>query len=106
MKEITVEELKQKIDKKEPFTFLDVRDLFEANISNLDIESVQIPVNELSENIEKLDPQSEIIVMCRSGNRSATACERLEEAGFTNVANLKGGINEWARKIDSSLPVY
>jgi len=44
--------------------------------------------------------------MCRSGNRSGSACELLEKEGFTNVANLKGGINEWARKIDPSLPIY
>lgn len=106
MKEITVSELKQKIDNNESFTFLDVRDSFEANISNIDIESVQIPLDNLKEQVEKLDQQSEIVVMCRSGSRSETACELLEEAGFANVANLKGGINEWARKIDPNLPVY
>jgi rhodanese-related sulfurtransferase len=106
MKEITVEQLKQKIDNKEVFTFLDVREPFEAHIANIDIESLQIPLEELGQKLNELDKKAEIIVMCRSGNRSGTACELLAEEGFTNVANLKGGINEWARKIDPTLPVY
>lgn len=106
MKEITVQELKEKIDGDEAFTFLDVRDLFEKHISDIGIKSVDIPLFELSSRLNELDKQSEIIVMCRSGDRSGKACEFLHKEGFENVANLKGGINEWARKIDTSLPVY
>ncbi len=108
MKEITVEELKQKIDNNEDFIFLDVREPFEAYMSKIDIETLCIPDQELEGRISELesDKDSEIIVMCRSGNRSAKACELLKENGFPFVKNLKGGINEWARKIDPSLPVY
>ena len=106
MNEITVEQLKQKIDNNEEFTLLDVRESFEAHIANIDIESLQIPLEELTQKLNELDKNAEIFVMCRSGNRSASACELLEKEGFTNVANLKGGINEWARKIDPSLPIY
>lgn len=106
MKEITVEELKQKIDRSESFIFLDVRDAHEIYISNIEIESIHIPVDDLKRRLYELPKEDEIIAMCRSGRRSADACKLLAEEGFSNVATLKGGINEWAAKIDPSLPVY
>lgn len=106
MKEITVEELKEKIENKEYFVLLDVRELFESHIARLDIPSIQIPVDDLPSRIGELKPEEEIVVMCRSGNTSTKATQLLEEKGFTNVSNLKGGINEWAKKIDTSLPQY
>lgn len=110
MKEITVEEFNEKIDTQEDSIFLlDVREPFEQYQSKIDYEpSALIPVDELSNRIEELADQkdNEIVCLCRSGSRSAKACELLEENGFKNVKNLKGGINEWARKIDTSLPVY
>lgn len=106
MKEITVEELKKKIDQKESFLLLDVREPFEAHISNIDTNSTLIPLDDLSGRIQELDETQEIILMCRSGVRSGKAYEMLKDNGFSNIANLKGGINEWAAKIDSSLPQY
>lgn len=106
MKEITVEELKKKIDQKESFLLLDVRDPFEAHISNIDTHSTLIPLDDLNGRIQELEQSREIIVLCRSGNRSGKACEILEKNGFSNVTNLKGGINEWAAKIDPSLAQY
>jgi rhodanese-related sulfurtransferase len=103
MDEITVNELKEKHDKREPFLLLDVREHFEYHISNLN--GTLIPLDELP---DKLDDrkEEEVIVMCRTGNRSATAQKLLLKNSFKNVKNLKGGINQWARKIDDSLPVY
>lgn len=106
MKEITVEELKKKLDQREPLLLLDVRELFELHISNIDTESTLIPLDELQDRMKELDKTSEIVVICRSGNRSRIACESLLENGFSNVANLKGGMNEWSVKIDPSLPQY
>jgi len=106
MNEITVQELKDKLDKEEHFFLLDVREQFEYHISNIDGEL--IPLDQLPEKIEELEDKKdeEVIVMCRSGNRSAKACKFLSEKGFSEVKNLKGGINAWAREIDPSLPVY
>lgn len=104
MKEITVQELKLKKDNNEDFTLLDVREPHEYHISN--IGGNLIPLDQLPEKIDELDKNEEIVIMCRSGGRSAKACELLSKKGFTNVTNLKGGVNEWAKKIDSSLPVY
>ncbi len=106
MKEITVEKLKQKIDNGEEFTFLDVRELFETYISSINIKTVSIPLEELNDRTDELAKNDEIIAMCRCGNRSKTACELLLQHGFTDVVNLKGGINAWAAKIDKSLPQY
>lgn len=106
MNEIDVLELKKKIENNDSFTLLDVRDAHELYISNLDIESTHIPFDDLSSRISELDDSTPIIVMCRSGNSSSKAYELLQESGFKNIFNLKGGINEWARNIDTTLPVY
>lgn len=109
MQEITVQELKKKIDNDEKVFILDVREPFEQYQSKLDYDnSTLIPLGDLSNRINEIESHKdkEIVCMCRSGGRSAKACELLEKKGFKNVANLKGGINQWAKEIDNSLPVY
>lgn len=106
MKEITVQELHLKKKNGDSFFLLDVREPFEYQISNID--GKLIPLDQLSDRLEEIDVQKneEVIVMCRSGSRSAKATKMLIDQGFSNVKNLKGGVNEWAREIDSSLPIY
>lgn len=110
MEEITVQEFKEKIaDEDSNVLLLDVREPFEQYQSKIKYEnSTLIPVDQLQSRLDEIESHKdkEIVCMCRSGSRSANACELLEKEGFSNVKNLKGGINEWARKIDSSLPVY
>lgn len=109
MEEINVHELKKKIDAGEEVFVLDVREPFEQYQSKLDYDnSTLIPVGELSGRLDEIEDQkdSEVICLCRSGSRSAKACELLEKEGFSDVKNLKGGINQWAKDIDTSLPVY
>lgn len=108
MDEITVEELKKKIDQKDIF-ILDVREPFELYQSDIKYEHKKlIPVGELSNRLDELEDrkEDEIACLCRSGKRSAKATRLLSEQGFLNVKNIKGGINEWAKKIDNNLPVY
>ncbi len=105
MKETTVEELKKKKDSGDTFTLLDVRESHEVFISKIEGGTL-IPLDDLSGRMAELNKEDEVVVMCRSGARSAQACELLEKNGFENVSNLKGGVNEWAKKIDTSLPVY
>lgn len=106
MDEITVQELKEKKDRKESFFLLDVRENFEYHISNL--KGTLIPLDQLPDKLEELEDKKdqEIVIMCRTGNRSAQAQKFLLDNGFSNVLNLKGGINQWARDIDPSMPVY
>lgn len=101
---ISVEELKARLDRGDDMYVLDVREPHEYEIAN--IGGALIPLGELPERLNELDPIKEIIVHCKSGGRSAKAVNLLRSSGFTIVKNLIGGIDAWAQKIDSSLPRY
>src|SRR5712675_43071 len=104
--QITVEELKRKLDAKEDIFVLDVREPHEYLIANLG--APQIPVGDVERRVGELAAQKnrEVVVHCRSGARSQKAALVLKQAGFTNVSNLAGGILAWADKIDPSMPKY
>lgn len=106
MVEITAEELKEKMDKNEEINLVDVRDTFEANISDFKTETISIPLDDLSSRLSELDKGNEYVVYCRSGSRSKNAVKILEENGFKKAKSLQGGINGWAQKYDPSLPQY
>ncbi|MDX1671873.1 MAG: rhodanese-like domain-containing protein [Balneolaceae bacterium] len=109
MTDITVQELKEKMDNDEDLLILDVREPFEKYQSDIDYSpSKLIPIGELTDRVDELEEyrEKEIVCLCRSGGRSENARKFLKEKEFEHVKNLKGGINEWARKIDTSLPVY
>src|SRR5688500_11901911 len=105
MKEITVQELKTKIDAKEDFQFIDVREPHEVEIAEIGAEL--IPMGEILGQVDKISRDKPVIIHCRSGARSGTIVQALEtQHGFTNLYNLKGGILAWSREIDSSVPTY
>ena len=110
MEEITVQDFKNKIDAEDATVFLlDVREPSEQYQSKIEYEnSTLIPVGELGSRLEEIEDHrdNEIVCLCRSGSRSEQACKLLEEEGFENVKNLIGGINKWAKEIDTSLPIY
>jgi adenylyltransferase/sulfurtransferase len=104
--QIPVEALKRKLDAKEDVFVLDVREPHEYQIANLG--APLIPVGDLEQRIGELAAQKdrEVIVHCRTGARSQKAALILKNAGFSNVANLSGGILAWAEKIDPTMPKY
>jgi len=102
--EISVEELKRRLDTREDIFVLDVREPHEYQICNLG--APLIPLGQLKSRIGELDPQKHYVVHCRSGKRSAEACAILRSAGFSKVKNLQGGILAWAEKIDPTMPKY
>jgi sulfur-carrier protein adenylyltransferase/sulfurtransferase len=102
--EISVEELKQRLDAKEDLFILDVREPHEYNICNLN--GTLIPLNDLPRRVHELDPSKEMVVHCRSGARSARAVGFLQQAGFSKAKNLAGGILAWADRIDPKVPKY
>jgi rhodanese-related sulfurtransferase len=105
MKEISVQELKEMMDKHEDFQLIDVREDFEYEMSNLGGEL--IPLGGVLIEADKIAKDKPVILMCRSGRRSAAAIMQLEQQfGFTNLANLQGGILAWAEDIDPSIQVY
>ena len=104
MKEITVQELKEKIDNKEDFQLIDVREPHEHELANIGGEL--IPLKMVLNNADKITKDKQVIIYCRSGNRSGVAVNALEKQfGYNNLYNLKGGILAYAREIDDSLPV-
>lgn len=103
MKNITVEELKQKMDRGEKINLIDCREPHEYEEANLGGKLV--PLGKIQtmqvEDIEDLRDE-EVIVYCRSGKRSVMACLMLEQMGFTNTTNVVGGILEWKEKFGST----
>jgi adenylyltransferase/sulfurtransferase len=105
-RDITVEELKRKMDAREPDLFvLDVREPQEFQIARIP-GTVLIPLGEVPRRVGELDPDKQVVVYCKSGVRSAKAAEFLRSAGFPRVRNLTGGILAWIDKIDPSQPKY
>ncbi len=100
--EITVQELRALREAKADFFLLDVRDPWEYEERNLG--GHLIPLRELPDRLHELDPKKPIIVHCQMGGRSSRAVAYLLENGFTDVRNLRGGIQAWAKEIDPSMP--
>lgn len=103
--EITVHELEKMRSEGIPFLLLDVREDFELKISRLD-PCVHIPMGEVAKRMSELPRDREIVVLCRSGNRSKKVTEDLLRSGFRKVSNLAGGINAYAREINPSIQAY
>lgn len=104
MKEITVVELKEKLDNKEDFQLIDVREDFEYEMSNLNGD--HIPLAEVLLESDKISKEKPVVVHCRSGKRSAQAILLLEQQGFENLSNLKGGILAWRDEFDPDMQIY
>jgi molybdopterin/thiamine biosynthesis adenylyltransferase/rhodanese-related sulfurtransferase len=90
---------------REPIVLLDVREPHELAISSLP-NAINVPLGTLAARLSELDSARDMVVFCKSGSRSARALELLASAGFRKVKNLEGGINAWAREVDTSLPIY
>jgi molybdopterin/thiamine biosynthesis adenylyltransferase/rhodanese-related sulfurtransferase len=102
---IEARELKAKLDRKEPFVLVDVREPYEYEICHIP-GSRLIPLGELPARLSELDSADDIILQCKSGARSARALHILQEAGFKKLSNLEGGITAWAEQVDPSVPKY
>jgi rhodanese-related sulfurtransferase len=103
MENITVDELKARIDKGEELNLVDVREPYEHEEFN--IGGILHPLGQLqammADELEDLK-EKEVICYCRSGNRSGQACQILEMLGFTNVKNLSGGMLAWQQKFGAA----
>lgn len=103
--QLSVDDLKKKIDAGEKFVLVDVRQANELDICKI-AGAVHIPLHELTQRAGELDPNAEIVLQCHHGGRSQRAAEYLASQGFKNLANLAGGIEEWAAKIDPGMARY
>jgi adenylyltransferase/sulfurtransferase len=102
--QISVEDLKKKLDAKEKFVLLDVREQDEYDTAKI-AGSKLIPLGQLPNRLAELDKKTPIVAQCHSGGRSARATQFLNSQGFQAV-NLAGGISAWSERIDPSVPTY
>ncbi|QDU61396.1 putative adenylyltransferase/sulfurtransferase MoeZ [Planctomycetes bacterium Pan216] len=103
--QIDPKELKSKLNGTGKPLVVDVREAHEVAICKID-GSVHIPLGELPQRYQELDPEQDMVIHCKMGGRSAQACVFLKQQGFERVANLNGGIVAWREQIDPSLNLY
>lgn len=114
MKEITVVELQNRLkarkEGKDEFHLLDVRLPNEVAIATIPGSDLLIPIQELPNRVSELDAWkndgTDLLIFCRSGNRSGTACNLLESHGFHNTFNVKGGVLAWSDQVDNTVKKY
>jgi len=102
--QMTVKELKRRLDAGDDFQLIDVREPYEYQIAQ--IGGKLIPQNDVPNRLGEIDREREVVVHCRSGARSQRIAEFLKQAGYPNVSNLAGGILAWSEEIDPKVPKY
>ena len=102
--QLTVKELKRRIDAGEDVYILDVREPWEQKLAQ--IGGKLIPQSEVPQRLAEIDREREVIVQCHSGVRSQRIAEFLKQQGYPRVANLAGGIHAWSVEIDPKVPKY
>ena len=106
MEEMTATELKQRLDNGDDIQIIDVREDNEVAIARIP-NSKHIPLAQVLNRVDEIDPGRETVVHCKMGGRSARAIEALQRSGFQGkLINLKGGIIGWSNEVDPSVPKY
>ena len=103
--EISVTELKQRMDRGDDFVLIDVREPHEAEICTIPGARL-IPKGTVPARVHELNSADEFVIHCKSGKRSADIVDFLRKAGFRKVKNLRGGILAWSDEVDPSVPKY
>jgi sulfur-carrier protein adenylyltransferase/sulfurtransferase len=102
---ISVRDLKAKMDNRDAFMLIDVREPYEYEIAHIEGARL-IPLGELEAHLEELPRSGTLVFQCHSGGRSEYATRIVREAGFENAMNLEGGIDAWSTEIDPAVPRY
>ena len=102
---IDPQQVKEKLDRGDQFTLIDVREPHEFQIGRIP-GSTLIPLGDLPKRLNELDPNADIVAHCKSGGRSQKAVDFLKQQGFKNVRNMTGGILAWSDKVDPTVPKY
>jgi molybdopterin/thiamine biosynthesis adenylyltransferase/rhodanese-related sulfurtransferase/molybdopterin converting factor small subunit len=98
-------EVKQKLDRGDNFSLIDVREPHEYQIARIPGARL-IPLGELPKHLGEFDPKAEYVMHCKTGGRSQKAVDLLKQNGFQNVSNMTGGITAWSDKVDPTVPKY
>ena len=99
------EQVLQAMSGSNPCTLLDVRSPEEMELARLPSARC-IPLAHLTERIGELDRTAFIVCFCHKGGRSSTAASLMRAIGFSNVHNMRGGIDAWSRRVDPDVPLY
>jgi molybdopterin/thiamine biosynthesis adenylyltransferase/rhodanese-related sulfurtransferase/molybdopterin converting factor small subunit len=98
-------EVKQWLDEGRDFTLIDVRSPQENAICRIEGARL-VPLQDIPDEIDRLDPAARYVVHCHHGGRSAQAVDLMRRRGFSAAQNLAGGIDAWSRTVDPSVPRY
>ena len=106
MEQITSTDLKQRLDKGDDIQVVDVREDYEVAMGQIP-NAVHIPLGQVLNRRDEIDPTRETVVYCKMGGRSARAIDALQHSGFSGkLINLQGGIIGWSNEVDPSIPKY
>jgi adenylyltransferase/sulfurtransferase len=106
MEEMTATELKQRLDNGDDIQIIDVREDKEVAIGRIP-NSKHIPLAQVLNRMNEIDPSRVTVVHCKMGGRSARAIDALQRSGFKGkLINLRGGIIGWSNEVDPSVPKY
>lgn len=106
IEQLTVEKLKGQLDQKENLpVILDVREPWELDVCSMG-GTHNIPMGQIQNRIDELNKDRGIVIMCHHGIRSQRVALFLQQQGFTNIYNLSGGIDAWAKQIDPQMAKY
>jgi adenylyltransferase/sulfurtransferase len=103
--EISPAQVKARMARGDDFVLIDVREPHEWEIANIEGAKL-IPLGEIEDRIDELDPDADIVLHCKMGGRSAKAQDILYANGFSNVKNMVGGILRWADEVDPTMMKY
>jgi rhodanese-related sulfurtransferase len=104
MRKMQATELADYLITAKPF-LLDVREPWEFETCSI-ADSINIPMGQVPQNIERIRDAEECVVICHHGVRSAHAIQFLQQQDCENLVNLEGGVDAWARQVDPDMPVY
>jgi rhodanese-related sulfurtransferase len=105
MNSITAEELKTKLDSDEKPVLLDVREAWEFETCHIE-GSINISMSNVQRMLDELKPDDETVVICHHGMRSFQVASYLEGNGYNEIANLEGGVDAWAKSVDTDMAQY
>jgi len=103
--EISVSELKKRLDAGEKITVVDVREPWEHAQCRIE-GAVLIPMGAIPTNLQKLDTDEPVVCYCHHGMRSLDVVNWLRQQGVTDAKSLAGGIDRWSLEIDTKVPRY
>lgn len=106
MREFSAQQLKAHLEtcEQQPL-LLDVRQPWEYDVCKIN-NSVSVPMSQIPAEMASLDANRETVLICHHGIRSRSVGRYLEQAGFSNIINLSGGVDQWAKTVDNQMPTY